>query len=129
MKGSFSLLFLMMTIFGFAQDTTSTANAREMQTTLTTAQMGTEPVAYMLDDLEFLFIPEGIGYRIARIQDGREVDYGSLHQTTDDGYFVLTSRQDDHVSYGRFDQQGNFKALRYDEASEHVVEELFVKKD
>lgn len=129
MKLSVSLLFLMMSICGIAQDTTSTTNAREMQTTLTTAQMSSEPVAYILDDLEFLFIPEGIGFRITRIEDGGEVDYGSLHQTTDDGYFVLTSRQDDHVSYGRFDEQGNFKALRYDEASGHVVEELFVRKD
>ena len=85
--------------------------------------------AYTLDDLEFLFIPEELGYRIARIENGREVDYGHLRQTTDDGYFVMTSMLNDHVSYGRFDDAGNFKALRLDEETDKVIEEHFLVKE
>ena len=130
MKVLFSLLFLMLTISGFSQDTTATANTnQETQTTMFTPPANAEPVAYTLDDLEFLFIPEEMGYRIARIENGREVDYGHLRQTTDDGYFVMTSILNDHVSYGRFDDAGNFKALRLDEETDKVIEEHFLVKE
>ena len=130
MKGLFSLLFLMLTISGFSQDTTSTENNnQETPTAMFTPPANAEPVAYTLDDLEFKFIPEQMGYRIAKIENGRELDYGHLRQTTDDGYFVMTSMLNDHVSYGRFDEAGNFKALRYDEATDKVIEEHFLVKE
>ena len=77
--------------------------------------------------MEYKFIPNELGYHIMRIDNGREVDYGTLMLTTDDGYYAMTSNLNDHVSYGRFDDAGNFKGLRYDEASDTVLEENFTK--
>lgn len=127
MRGLFSLLFLMLFATGFAQDSIpSTTNGQDEQTTQLTTKTKSATASYTLGSEEFRFLPDALGFTIVKIENGEEIDYGHLRQTTDDGYYVLTSMLDDRVSYGRFDDAGNFNAMRYDEKTDKVVEEHFV---
>lgn len=127
MRGLFSLLFLMLFATGLAQDSIpSTTNNTEQQTTQLKADTQGEAASYTLGSEEFKFIPDPLGFTIVKVENGEEIDYGHLRLTTDDGYYVMTSMLDDRVSYGRFDDMGNFNAMRYDEKTDKVVEEHFV---
>lgn len=127
MRGLFSLLFLMLFATGFAQDSIpSTTNSQDQQTTQLNSETKAEIASYTLGSEEFRFLPDELGFTIVKVENGEEIDYGHLRQTTDDGYYVLTSMLDDRVSYGRFDDAGNFNAMRYDEKTDKVVEEHFV---
>lgn len=127
MKGLFSMLCLMLFATGFAQDSIPVSDEHQEQHTTQLSSEATGDVAkYTLGSEEFKFIPEPLGYKIARLENGKEIEYGHLRLTTDDGYYVMTSMLSDHVSYGRFDDSGNFNAMRYDEETDKVVEERFV---
>lgn len=127
MRGFISLLFLILFANGFAQDTIqNTSENQDMQTTQLNSDAPEEASSYTLGNEEFRFIPDALGFRIAKVENGSEVDYGHLRLTTDNGYYVMTSAVNDHVSYGRFDEEGNFNAMRLDEATDKVVEEHFL---
>ena len=127
MRGLFSLLFLMFFATGLAQDSIpSTTNEQAQQSAQLTSDSQGDAASYTLGSEEYRFIPDALGFRIAKIENGEEIDYGHLRLTTDDGYYVMTSMINDHVSYGRFDEAGNFNAMRYYEESDKVVEEHFV---
>lgn len=85
-----------------------------------------EAVSYSLDKEEFRFTPEENGYKITKMENGKEIDYGTLSQTTDDGYYIMTSEISEQVCYGRFDDLGNFRALTYDEKSDAIIEQNFI---
>lgn len=126
MRGLFSLLLLMFCATGFSQDSISNPiQSQELENRQLTQDQG-EAASYTLGSEEFKFIPEPLGYRITKLENGEEIEYGHLRLTTDDGYYVMTSAISDHVSYGRFDDSGNFNAMRYDEETDKVVEERFV---
>ena len=84
-----------------------------------------QPEIYVFDNAEYTFTPNGLGFTITRIQNGQEIEYGQLHQTTDDGYFMLSTQDEEEAAFGRFDEKGNFRALRYDQESDTVIEEHF----
>lgn len=84
-----------------------------------------QPEIYVFDNAEYTFTPNGLGFTITRIQNGQEIEYGQLHQTTDDGYFMLSTQDEEEAAFGRFDENGNFRALRYDQESDTVIEEHF----
>lgn len=84
-----------------------------------------QPEIYVFDNVEYTFSPNGLGFTITRIQNGQEIQYGQLHQTTDDGYFMLSTQDEEEAAFGRFDENGNFRALRYDQESDTVIEEHF----
>lgn len=85
-----------------------------------------EPVGYTLDKQEFTFSPEMGRIHIKKLQDDKEVDFGDLRRTTDDGLYIMTSTLNEEVSFGRFDSIGNFKTLRYDEEKDSVIEEKYL---
>ncbi len=84
-----------------------------------------EPEIYVFDNVEYTFTPNGLGFTITRIENGQEITYGQLHQTTDDGYFMLSTADEEEAAFGRFDEEGNFRALRFDQESDTVIEEHF----
>lgn len=127
MRGLFSMLFLMLFATGFAQDSIpEPMNNQEQQTATLNSDTTREVSNYTLGSEEFRFIPNALGFSIVKIENGEEIEYGHLRLTTDDGYYVMTSMLDDRVSYGRFDDTGNFNAMRYDEETDKVIEEHFV---
>ena len=84
-----------------------------------------QPELYVFDNVEYTFTPNGLGFNITRIENGQEIEYGQLHQTTDDGYFMLSTEDEEEAAFGRFDEEGNFRALRYDQETDTVIEEHF----
>lgn len=127
MKSLTLMLLLMIIAPAIAQETTPASTQKENASTMQTKDLNTDaPATYSLDKEEFIFTPEENGYRISKMENGKEIDYGTLLLTTDDGYFVMTSNINDRVCYGRFDDLGNFRALRYDENSDAIVEENFM---
>lgn len=84
-----------------------------------------EPAGYTLEKQEFTFSPELNRIHITKLQDEKEVDFGDLRRTTDDGLYIMTSTINDEVSFGRFDSIGNFRTLRYDEEKDSVIEEHY----
>lgn len=127
MKTLTLMLFLVCFVPAIAQETTPTTSSQDNTERVLTKGSDIEgSVMYALNTEEFIFTPEATGYKISKIENGKEIEYGTLLMTTDDGYFVLTSNINDHVCYGRFDDSGNFRALRYDEKSDAVIEENFM---
>lgn len=85
-----------------------------------------EPAGYILDKQEFTFSPEAGRIHIRKLQDEKEVDFGDLRRTTDDGLYIMTSTINEDVSFGRFDSLGNFRTLRYDKKTDSVIEEKYM---
>lgn len=85
-----------------------------------------EPAGYTLDKQEFTFSPELNRIHIKKLEDEKEVDFGDLRRTTDDGLFIMTSASNKDVSFGRFDSIGNFRTLRYDRKNDTVIEEWYM---
>ena len=87
-----------------------------------------EPAGYVLDKQEFTFSPELGRIHIKKLQDEKEVDFGDLRRTTDDGLYIMTSTLNEEVSFGRFDSLGNFRTLRYDKETDSVIEEKYIRR-
>lgn len=85
-----------------------------------------EPAGYTLDKQEFTFSPESNRIHIRKLDGEKEVDFGDLRRTTDDGLFIMTSAINKDVSFGRFDSIGNFRTLRYDRKNDTVIEERYM---
>ena len=85
-----------------------------------------KPAGYTLDKQEFTFSPEQGRIHIKRLQDEKEIDFGNLRRTTDDGLYIMTSTLNEEVSFGRFDSVGNFRTLRYDKEKDSVIEEKYL---
>lgn len=88
-----------------------------------------EPAGYVLDKQEFTFSPQQNRIKITQLQGDKEIDFGSIRRTTDDGLYIMTSTINSNVSFGRFDSIGNFRTLRYDIEKDSVVEEYFRLKN
>lgn len=86
------------------------------------------PETYSLNNQVFTFTPEGTSIKIKKLENKKEVDYGQLRKTTDDGLYIMTSNLSEDVSFGRFDTAGNFKTMRYDRKQDTVLEEVFQKR-
>lgn len=122
------ILFLLSFLFftsGFSQVTdNNTAKDSLTQKGLPYFKLR-EPAGYLLDKQEFTFTPELDRIHIKKLQDEKEVDFGNLRRTTDDGLYIMTSTINEEVSFGRFDSLGNFRTLRYDEEKDSVIEEHY----
>lgn len=119
------LLFLLISASGFSQDTDNSTTNDFSDEHLSTG----EPEVYLYNDTQYTFTPKGMGYSITFTQNGQEVEFGQLRQTTDDGYFMLTTDESEEASFGRFDDEGNFRALRLDQEKDDVIEENFLIQD
>lgn len=120
MKHLLIMFCLFGAVSGFAQDSLS-GNKGFSDEHLASGQ----PEIYVFDNVEYTFTPNGLGFTITRIENGQEIEYGQLHQTTDDGYFMLSTKDEEEAAFGRFDENGNFRALRYDQESDTVLEEHY----
>lgn len=83
------------------------------------------PETYELDSQVFTFIPEPKSINIRKLENKKELDFGRLRRTTNDGLYIMTSIHYDEVSFGRFDSVGNFKTVRYDPEADIVLEEYY----
>lgn len=115
-------LFLVISATGFSQDTNNSSTNGFSDEHLSSG----EPEVYLYNNTQYTFTPKGMGYSITLMQNGQEVAFGELRQTTDDGYFMLTTLDNQEASFGRFDNQGNFRALRLDQETDEIIEENFV---
>lgn len=111
-------IFLLLGISGFAQDMTNGFSDEHLSSG--------QPEIYLYNNTQYTFTPKGMGYAITLIENGQEVEFGQLRQTTDDGYFMLTTDEDQEASFGRFDDDGNFRALRLDKETDDIIEENFL---
>ncbi|UJH91798.1 hypothetical protein LZ575_03790 [Antarcticibacterium sp. 1MA-6-2] len=78
---------------------------------------------YTFNDEKFRFTPDEKGINIFRIENNKEIPIGKLRRTTSDGFYIMTTTADPDISFGRFDQQGNFRTYKYDRAADRVTEE------
>ncbi|QED37078.1 hypothetical protein FK178_04850 [Antarcticibacterium arcticum] len=103
----------------------------EQNTTLETNQVATdqfilrEATLFTFNNEELHFTPGENEILITRNQNGKETPYATLRQTTDDGFFIMTSPISDDVSYGRFDKDGNFRTFRYNSEQDEFIEEVY----
>lgn len=123
MKTLVTLALVFVFSFGQAQDTA--VRAEKNRTDLYELK---KPAVYKLKDQDFTFTPDATGIRIKKVENQKEVEFGQLRKTTDDGLYIMTSTLNDEVSFGRFDSMGNFRTLRYDSIKDSVLEDLFVVK-
>lgn len=84
-----------------------------------------ETTIFSFNNEEFHFTPGEHQIHITRNQNGKEIPFGTLTQTTDDGFFIMTSPISEDVSYGRFDKDGNFRTFRYDSQKDEFIEEVY----
>lgn len=121
------LVYILLLIGGnvLAQDSNSSTNSTSNGFSNEHLSSG-EPEIYLYNNTEYTFTPMGMGFTITTMENGQEREYGQLRQTTDDGYFMLTTQDDEEASFGRFDEQGNFRALRLDEETDAVIEDNFI---
>lgn len=84
-----------------------------------------EPSDYTYNNQNFRFTPNDRGdLTISQMDNGAETEIGNLRRTTANGYYIMTSATDPNdVSFGRFDDQGNFRTYRYDSTTDSVLEE------
>lgn len=116
------LIFILGSVSGLAQDTINSVTTSFSDEHLTSGQ----PEVYVYNNTAYTFTPTGMGYTITLIENGQQVEFGQLRQTTDDGYFMLTTDEDQEASFGRFDGDGNFRALRLDKETDDIIEENFL---
>lgn len=130
MKKLTGILAFLFLATGYGQDTTQiTENNREVRSEQPN-WMETDSAFYLLDEKEFTFTPNELGFRITTLENGKQIHYGNLRRTTDDGFYIMTSTLNDNgAAFGRFDEVGNFRALRYDLEADTVVEENFTIQD
>ena len=86
-----------------------------------------EPTVYIYNNEELNFTPAEIEILISKNINGINSPYATLRLTTDDGFYIMTSPENDDVSYGRFDAEGNFRAMRYDVDTDEFIEEIYMK--
>ena len=77
----------------------------------------------------YIFTPEARDYIISRIENDKEEKIGKLFNTTSDGYYIMTTTPAEPVSFGKFDEEGNFRSYRYDRELDSVIEENFEIQD
>lgn len=133
MKNLFLISCLLFFAFGSAQDSLNTNEKQKMDSKMELnadhSPKG-DVASFQKDSQEYIFSPEETGFFISTDQDGKEEIYGQLIKTTDDGFYILTTNgAEGNVSYGRFDEQGNFKAMRYDPDSDTVLEEKLTRSN
>lgn len=89
-----------------------------------------EPTGYILNNQKFNFVPDVHGINVLKIENGEEIEYGTLRKSSEDGLYILTCTADtDDVSFGRFDEDGNFHCNRFDMETETIVEENYTLAD
>lgn len=123
-----SFLFIGMT---YAQVTPQPTQSPT--TNRTTATTGIDrPTSYNIQDASdytfnnqsYRFTPDERGINISRMDNNRETPVGNLRRTTADGYYIMTSATDpDDISFGRFNEEGNFRSYRYDRDSDSIIED------
>jgi hypothetical protein len=84
-----------------------------------------DPSDYTFNNQNFRFTPNDRGdLTVSQMENGRETEIGNLRRTTANGYYIMTSTTDpNNVSFGRFDDEGNFRTYRYDRTTDSVIEE------
>lgn len=84
-----------------------------------------DPSDYTFNNQNFRFTPNDRGdLTVSQLENGTETEIGNLRRTTANGYYIMTSTTDPNdVSFGRFDEQGNFRTYRYDRTTDSVMEE------
>lgn len=122
-----SLLFITA---GYAQDTIQTGITGENDEMAMNSMEHEipEPTWFLYEEQEYIFTPDELGYKIQRLENGNEIDFGTLRKTSNDGFYIMTSMENDESSFGRFNEEGDFRALRYDIENDTVKEENFINK-
>ncbi|MCM4160308.1 hypothetical protein FHG64_18995 [Antarcticibacterium flavum] len=107
------------------QPTQSNRDNMDMRTDRATYYDIQEPSDYTFNNQNFRFTPNDRGdLTVSQIENGTETEIGNLRRTTANGYYIMTSTSDPNdVSFGRFDEQGNFRTYRYDSTTDSVLEE------
>lgn len=132
MKKLVFLLSFMLVGVTYAQDTLQTRTTQQtnrdnpnMRVDRATYYDIQEPSDYTFNNQNFRFTPNDRGdLTVSQIQNGTETEIGNLRRTTANGYYIMTSTTDpNNVSFGRFDEQGNFRTYRYDSSTDRVLEE------
>ncbi|WP_424493518.1 hypothetical protein [Salinimicrobium sp. GXAS 041] len=114
----FALLFLVGSS-GFAQErNTNTKRQARSNAKGDTAQ-------YSFNNDAYIFTPQAQNFIISRIKNNKEEKIGKLFNTTSDGYYIMTTTPAEPVSFGKFDEQGNFSSFRYDAETDSIIEESF----
>lgn len=132
MKRLVFLLSFMLVGLTYAQDTNQ--NRTTQQTNRDNPNMGMdratyydiqEPSDYTFNNQNFRFTPNDRGdLTVSQVENDTETEIGNLRRTTANGYYIMTSSTDPNdVSFGRFDDQGNFRTYRYDSTTDSVLEE------
>lgn len=115
----------------YAQDTIQEVGKEDITSEVKSSNTSSfnlkEPTVYVYNNEELNFIPSEMEILITKNINGTDSPYATLRLTTDDGFYVLTSPENDDVSYGRFDTEGNFRAMRYDIDADEFIEEIYMR--
>lgn len=115
----------------YAQDTIQEIDEQEISSEVASSNTSSfnlkEPTVYIYSNEELNFTPQEMEILITKNINGTDSPYATLRLTTDDGFYVMTSPVNDDVSYGRFDAEGNFRAMRYDIEADEFIEEIYMR--
>lgn len=115
----------------YAQDTIQETDEQEIATEVKSSNTSSfnlkEPTVYIYNNEELNFTPGEMEIFISKNINGTDSPFATLRLTTDDGFYVMTSPENDDVSYGRFDTEGNFRAMRYDIDADEFIEEIYMR--
>ena len=115
----------------YAQDTIQEVGKEDITSEVKSSNTSSfnlkEPTVYVYNNEELNFIPAEMEILITKNINGTDSPYATLRLTTDDGFYVMTSPVNDDVSYGRFDAEGNFRAMRYDLDADEFIEEIYMR--
>lgn len=76
----------------------------------------------------FVFVPNSSGYNVNQSENGSIRTIGKLTKSVrEDGFYIMYSNDRENPSYGRFDEQGNFRAYKYDPVQDRVIEDNYIK--
>lgn len=100
-------------------------SAQESQTEKIEVYVLNASETYELDNQVFIFNPELNVIRIKKVENKKEIEFGKLQKTTEDGLYIMTSIHDEDVSFGRFDSIGNFKTNRYVPETDTLLKEYY----
>ena len=124
----FTLLFL-IACNGFSQErNTNSERDRNNRADRSNLSLG-DTIEYNFQDESYFFTPEAQDYIISRIRNNKEEKIGKLFNTTSDGYYIMTTTPAEPVSFGKFDEEGNFRSYRYDPETDSVIEENYEIRD
>lgn len=125
-----SFLFIGITYAQVTPQPTQTPTTNRTNTTMGTDRPTSydiqETSNYTFNNQSYRFTPDEQGINISRMDNDVETPIGNLRRTTADGYYIMTSATDsDDISFGRFNEDGNFRSYRYDRDTDSIIEDEY----